>query len=470
MILFFAIILILKILDFIYLFQIKEYRLDRFIAALHDMGIRHMLYSRNPRIPSKSIRNLLIAGVSFILAGASFLYIYTHPLTALTQSLLLIISPLVALSYTWAGVLTTWPLAYTKRKALIQKAKARIMTSETVRIGVSGSYGKSSVKEMLYHILASRFETAKTDKNMNTPVGVAISILNNLKDTTKYFIAEVGGYKRGEVLDASRVFSPQHAILTPFGNQHLALYGSRDSLIMTESEILDLIPQKGIIYIPYESQTHLAHINRPLKTYSLHHKEATIYADKIQTTEKGTKAVVHLGKSHFAIATHLLGGHTIQNLLPCIGLALDLGMKTNDVKKAVLNMKQIKGKLSSHAGHNGAAILDDTGNSSLDGFLVAIEILGLFKEPKKLIISKGVIELGSEKKSSYKTIIDHIDKYNMQLYTDDNLFKKYDQSNNVIIRYNDRDLLNAIKSRLDKDTVVLLEGRFQPDFIHNFLN
>ncbi|MEK7079090.1 MAG: Mur ligase family protein, partial [Patescibacteria group bacterium] len=177
-----------KILDLIYVFQIKEYRMDRFIAAVHDEGIVHIILTPR-RFPAKSVRNVLIAGISFILLGLHS-WLVKDDIMSASASLLLF--PLISFIFVLLGAYVTSIFAYVKRESIIKKALLLLSKSKVKVIGITGSYGKTTTKEYLYEILSSTFDVAKTDENMNSDVGVALSILRNVKPDTQYFIAEMG--------------------------------------------------------------------------------------------------------------------------------------------------------------------------------------------------------------------------------------------------------------------------------------
>ena len=467
-------IAIVKIIDLCYLFQVKEYRFDRLRSTIFEDGLISTLYLRRPRFTAKSVRNVLILGLSTALLVCS-LWIYLQFWTNLwIIALVILLSPFASFLFVSVAVLLTRPFAYALRSQMVRQATALIKRRpDIVSIGISGSYGKTSTKEFLHQMLSTKFVVAKTDDNKNTDVGVAQSILKNVKTNTKYFIAEVGAYRQGEVAKATRVFMPQNAIITAFGNQHLDLYGSRENLIKAEVEILEYLPSSGTAYINADIYS-FAHTAKRTKarivSYSVTSDQADISATNIRLNpQKNLAANISYLKKDLEIETELIGSHNIANILPCIAFCMDQGMTKAEIISAVKQLKQISNKLSVHKGVKGSRILNDSGNSSVDGFIAAVNTVIDQNYRKNIILSKGIIELGKEKESSYKKVLNSIANRPIELYTTDKLFKKYDSTNQVKFLSSERALLDLALQNLDASTLLLIEGKFTPSVLKELI-
>ncbi len=440
------IIYLLKSLDFLYLFQTKEYRLDRILSFLKEENIFDILYLRTIRMPAVSLRNLFIAqGIFFNIVP---FYLLLKGLNLGLQLIFLLLSPIIAFLTMLLGVLLSEIPVQIYRKLIISKAARMAKNSKAVFIGITGSYGKTSTKEFLYQILSEKFKVAKTEKNHNSEIGVAISILKNLKSDTDYFIAELGAYKKGEINAACKIIRPKYGILTGIGNQHLSLFGSRKNLIEAKSELLESLPPEGTAYI-----------NKDIKEWKY-----------FSAKTKAKKEFYSLNELPFAIKTNLLGKHNLQNLLPCIALALYLGIEKSVILKTLKNIKPISGRLSIKNGINQSTVLDDSYNSNVEGFVAAINTASQMNFSKKLILSRGLIELGKEKKTSYQAIIEELNKTDLIFLTTDSLFKILNKKNNVITFSDEHKLLDYIKKQADKNTLLIIEGRFEPETLNTLLN
>lgn len=483
---------------FIYLFQIKEYRFDRFFSQLREEGAGFVINSLGRR-GALTKRNILIASIAFIifLALISFSYILLilalfslgppggcetpwicasnsqyaiAPIVVSMAAVLILAAYCFVLSFiaTLCGVLLTWPFAYLVRRSLVERAKMRIANHPVEAIVISGTYGKSSVKEFLHEMISMKYQVGKTEKNMNTGVGVALSILKNLRDDTEYFVGEVGGYKRGEVAQAAAVLGhhTKVGIITSFGNQHLSLYKSRSNLIHTESEILDVLTSSSsTLYIHLDACQEPVFQNEiqtramcRLITYSAS-QPADIQAHKITTTHHGSQATVTYASRSLHIQTRLLGAHSIENLLPVIGWCIDHGYTNRQIIDGAAAIDPIDAKLSIHKGIGGSTILNDSSNSSSNGFLSAIKTLELFPQTYKVVIGSGIIELGSEKEAVYREITQALNDVSIAYITHDRLFKKFDTKDLIYIVNKEQTIMSILAEYDLKDTVILLEGR-----------
>ncbi len=496
-------------LSLIYFAQIKEYRFDRMRSQLKEDGylrlIRRHLWSR----PGVSTRNLLVVVLSLIMSysivlGVMFAndrYQAFHESIRLAEcakplslrmpnipchyhfystsgivhipnlSEIVAFSVLLGLYMLLAGhtypLLAIWitqPLAKMRRQNIIQKARERVGESNAVCIAISGSYGKTTTKELLHQILSSKYHVGKTDKNLNTDVGVAISILNNLLPQTQYFIAELGGYRPGEVMDAANVFPPMHAIITPFGNQHLSLYGSRENLVSTESEVVQLVRPPGKVYISADiaELSQIINLTKAIIVTNSTTRHADIYATDIVVSSSGSTAVIAYQGRVFAVSCPLIGPHIIPTLLPIMALCIDLGMRIESVQRAIDSLVPIPTKLSQHAGPEGAMILNDTGNSSLHATLNLIKTLSMYRtsyDSRLFLVLRTILELGSEKESSYRQILESLSIHSITLYTLDPLFAKLGNTETIQYFNNEASLIESLLTQTNATTTIGLAGR-----------
>jgi len=462
------IVLVLKTLDLIYFFQIKEYRFDRFFSGIKEQGTGAVLYNPVIHLPAKKLRNFLIF-LPILIFLVVFAYFFRPSI--LTTLIILMLSPIIGFLLTAFFVSLTGIPVYFYRKKIINDAKKKIAGSKAVFIGITGSYGKTSAKEMLYDILKNKYKVAKTDANMNSDIGIALSVIKNLKDDTQYFIAELGAYKRGEIKKAAEIVRPTIAVITAIGNQHLSLFGSKKNLVLAKKELLLSLPKNGRIYLnkDIDSLPDLtSNLNYPICYFSINSK-ADIYVKDTKTLSDGiTVKIVYKDKA-LPVKIDLLSIRQVSNLLPAVAIAYDLGMTTEEIGGQLLQIKPTDNRLSLKKGINGSLIIDDSYNSNIEGFKTAIETARQYTQPVKIIVTKGIIELGQEKSESYEQIVDKIYKAGVKLYTTDRLFKKMDKNNQVLLFKKEKDLGDYLCSMLDQHTLLIIEGKFTQQFIKSII-
>jgi UDP-N-acetylmuramoyl-tripeptide--D-alanyl-D-alanine ligase len=202
-------------------------------------------------------------------------------------------------------------------------------------------------------------------------------------------------------------------------------------------------------------------------TFSVENSQADIYATKIWRKDKYLKASVEYDNEKFRIQTELLGEHTIYNLLPAIALASEIGVSKKSIESAIAEIKPVYGKLSVHEGVNDTTLINDGYSSNEQGFKAALDVLRGFEADQKLILSKGILELGEEKDSAYKRISRKFDECDCKLITNDSLFNKYVEDEKVVLVGSENEIFEVFDelSRKNDDTVVLVEGRFSPKFM-----
>lgn len=299
-------------LFFVWLWQIKEYRLDRMASYLKDnrkiTGSDHIYLSglalfliylavlKNFSIffsisaitfylvsPGLVILYLIIS-VYFILkelekrslrkprvtvktAIIFFLYIIVLSLIALCWLLhsspimtddqyLLRISLLMLLVLTVnpmiisSIIIAIEPVFIFQKKNIIKRAGRKMDLLKKVKtIAITGSYGKTSTKEFLYAILSQKYKVVKTDGNNNTNIGVAYTVLNKVSDDFDYFICEMGAYKIGEIKEMCEIVGPQIGILTGINEQHIELFGNIKNTIKAKFELIEALPENGLAVI-----------------------------------------------------------------------------------------------------------------------------------------------------------------------------------------------------------------------------
>ncbi len=447
----------------IYHFQISEYRFDRLRAMLNDIGYLKF-FDLKIIFPAKSIRNFLILFFATVfLLLINILLFNSIPFYIL--SILNYIFSKVAVSL---GVICSIPFANYQRKKTISKAKQLVKKSNTIFIGVTGSYGKSSVKEFLYEILKMKYRVEKTGGNRNTSIGVAMELIEKLENNPEYFIVEMGAYKIGEIEDICNIVNPKHGILTGLGNQHMDIFGSLDNLLFAKSELLRSLPKDGIAVVNIGGNFNdsvFNDVNAKKITYGEEKKSEYRILDV-----NNKKRIVFVkftdGVKRYSFSTGLFGNHHLLNLLAATILSLELGVSYENIQKAIAGIQPMPGKLSLHRGLNDAVIFDDGYNSNLDGFLAALEVIKDFESERKYIFSYGMFELGKEQSSSYKRVIKKIEEYDLILLTLDKKFSRLN-SPNVILKTSEKKVLSFLEKTLTKKDLLLLQGRCSEIFLNS---
>lgn len=264
-------------------------------------------------------------------------------------------------------------------------------------IGVTGSYGKTTVKNILYALLSQQAPTLASPASFNTPMGLSRCIREELGSEHQFFIAEMGARHRQDIRVLSRFIKPQYGILTAIGPQHLQTLGSLEEVKQTKYELIKRLPEDGfsvfsndgkLVSACYE-QTHIdkAIVGQP---------GDDLWAEEVDLLPeaKGSRFVIR-GKDGLAIAcqTSLPGEHNIQNILLAACLALHLGISPKQIEQGIKEVQPPPSRLSIHEHHKGYTVINNGFNSNPDSSRKALQVLA--QTPgQRVVVTPGFIELG----------------------------------------------------------------------------
>ena len=281
----------------------------------------------------------------------------------------------------------------------LKKARKKLeLFPDLIKIGITGSFGKTSTKNFLATILSEKYNTCATPFNFNTPMGITRTVLQNLDLGAQVFVAEMGARQMGDIKELCELVKPQYGILTAVGAQHIATFANVENVKKTKAELPVYLGKNGVCVFDMDNEfvREIANAS-PCKKIkvSLVDSSADVFASEINTTDKGTTFKLHFNKKTYDCSTKLLGLHNISNMLLCVGLAVQLNLTDDEILKGIARIVPVEHRLQLINAENNITILDDTYNSSIDGSKRALEVLSMFKERRKIVITPGLVELGT---------------------------------------------------------------------------
>lgn len=290
------------------------------------------------------------------------------------------------------------------------KAKKKVIEMNNLKvIGVTGSYGKTSCKEILNTILSTKYVSLKTPKSYNTPFGLMITINNMLDKFTNVLIAEMGAYKIGEIKQICELVSPKYAIITKIGKAHLETFKSEENIQKGKFELVEHLPSDGVAVLNKDDEKQTSYeIKNDCKVVWIGiHNDADVMATNIKLSSSGTTFDVKFkgDNKKYKFETVLLGEHNVYNILSAIAMGHELGIEVTKLMYGVKRLMPTEHRLEMKKG-NGYTIIDDAFNSNPDGSSMALDVLKMMKG-KKIIVTPGMIELGS---------IEYQENYNFGLH------------------------------------------------------
>jgi UDP-N-acetylmuramoyl-tripeptide--D-alanyl-D-alanine ligase len=276
----------------------------------------------------------------------------------------------------------------------IRKAKDVLDKLSAIKIGITGSFGKTSCKHILTEMLSIKYKVIKTTKSYNTPLGICYSTLE-VKGDEEIFIAEMGARNKGDVSKLCELVKPTYGIITGIGNQHYESFKTHQAIYDTKKELVDAIPPQGYVVFNGENKKACAMSCQCKSETAVVHmtKKEGIYAQNVKLTNAGSSfEIVGLGKP-MAVTTRLLGRHNIINILMCAALAYRLGLTSRDIASAISKLSPVKHRLALVENSSLITIIDDSYNANFEGVGFALEVLSQFKG-RKVVFTQGIVELG----------------------------------------------------------------------------
>jgi len=381
------------------------------IKAIRD------IFQKKLKLPTLTKKTVLLA-LSLFLSEVLFLFIlfnFERDLNFFAFWLLTadVFTPFL----TSVIILTFQPLTVLIKNLAIQRAKKKINNAKNLFvIGITGSYGKSSTKEFLYTILSEKFKVLKTKANQNSEAGISQCILNDLKPEHEIFIVEMGAYGRRGIRLLCDIVKPKFGILTGINEQHLSLFGSQENIIKTKYELIESLPENGLAVFNGDNQYCLelySKTDKPKKIFSAQHStlkfQLNLWAENIIVKKDFVFFKVYDREGNTNFRAYVSGAHFIPNLLGAILVAKELGMSFQEISQACLKIKPMQKTMEILKGKNELTIIDDSYSANPASVLSALEYLKIYLT-KKIIVLPCLIELGKTSKEVHRKIGEEIGK------------------------------------------------------------
>lgn len=359
------------------------------------------LFSAKQKTPLKYTKRMTrLVLVYFIFAFALSLglifvgYLWIDHLSFALVGLVPVLLPLVV----FAAYFVTYPIEKCIANSYIKKAKQKLLSIENIKvIGITGSYGKTSVKNILKTILAEKYKVCASPSSFNTPLGLSKTILNNLKPTDEIFIAEMGAKQRYDIKELCDIVKPSVGVITGVGSQHLSTFGSLENIILTKGELAEYIKSNGgkmFINIDSVGAKTLAKSYENATCISMEGGE--LFVKDIETSKDGLKFKLCYGKKSVDCQTVLLGSHNISNILVASYVALfEFNLSLNEISNGISKLVTTPHRLEIVRSSSRYTIIDDAYNSSVEGSKASLDVISKF-DGQKFVITPGLVELGLE--------------------------------------------------------------------------
>ena len=293
-----------------------------------------------------------------------------------------------------------------------QEAHDKLLRLKPTTIGITGSFGKTSVKHILGHVLDMNAPALVTPGSVNTPMGIARIVRERLETRHRFFVCEMGAYGPGSIARLCRLAPPEIGVITAVGHAHYERFKSLDVVAHTKLELAEAVVAKGGKIVLAEQVLDF----EPARSFQSRHGANLIIVGRgdkadlrvlaIRQTAAGTETdVAWRGEPH-TISAPIYGEHHGMNLALAFATALAMGISAENTLLSLRTTPQIKHRLEVKREPNGAVIVDDAYNSNPIGFASGLAALDNLRSPngRRILVTPGMVELGAAHEAEHEKI------------------------------------------------------------------
>jgi UDP-N-acetylmuramoyl-tripeptide--D-alanyl-D-alanine ligase len=465
------------LLTFTGLWQVKEWRIDRIKEHLRSAGWLRQLFGIVR--PTILVIGIALQNVELAVAGFAALSVLQigskkqrYPVWTMKAQILFVLSIIITgiIGY-WLMVNGYWlivlipllqplilliawtlflPIDWLMKDRIMKKAtKLRCEFTNATVIGITGSVGKTTTKELIAHMLKSR-NVLYTPAYVNSEMGVSQWLLKELpkrsRDDELIIIVEMGAYKIGEIKKLCQITKPKIGVVTFIGTQHVALFGSQERLCQAKGELLECLPEDGNAFLNGDNSLCASMIDKCACRTTTIGTGGHADLEAFDIEEKGDGISFRIAQQEFSL--HLHGTHNVTNILLAIAVAQSLGI---DLPSASARLKPFEPPHHTFSvrKERGITILDDTHNASPESFRASLAWAKSQPAAQKILITPGLIELGKDEDRIHRElgaasngIVDRA------IFTGKHGMRSFDEGFNGTVEYISKDIAKTSEGDL----------------------
>lgn len=289
-------------------------------------------------------------------------------------------------------------------QALKEAAEAYRMTLSIPVIGITGSVGKTSTKEMVAAILSQKYRVLKTPGNFNNEIGLPLTVFQ-IEPFHEAAVLEMGMNHFGEMHRLSKIAKPTHCLFTNIGVAHLEHLGSRDGILKAKAEMFDYAAKDAKVFVNGDDDKLITLKDRAV-TFGLNPANQ-VYADQVENEGlEGMRCQIHAGAVSFKAHIPLPGRHMIYNAMAGTCVGLSLGLTAEEIQAGIRSLKPLGGR--SNILHTGRyTLLDDCYNANPVSMCAMLDVLN-HALTRKVAILGDMGELGAQSESLHASVGRHL--------------------------------------------------------------
>ena len=289
--------------------------------------------------------------------------------------------------------------------ALQAAAKAWRLQFSTRIIGITGSVGKTSTKELTYSVLSQRYRTLKSPGNKNSIIGLP-PVLLALRPEHERAVFEMSMYVQGEIARLCELALPVVGVVTIIGPVHLERAGSMEAIVAAKQELVEALPVDGVAVLNKDDERVMsmaAHTPALIFTYGLD-DSADLWADSIHSMGlDGMRFTLHYGDESLHVQVPLIGRHSVHTALRAAAVGLIEGLTWEEIIAGLQATTAAQLRLVAAPGPRGSVIIDDTYNASPDSTLAALNLLADL-DGRRVAVLGDMLELGYMEEEGHRIV------------------------------------------------------------------
>ncbi|MDO6390458.1 UDP-N-acetylmuramoyl-tripeptide--D-alanyl-D-alanine ligase [Pontibacter sp. BT731] len=266
-------------------------------------------------------------------------------------------------------------------------------------IGITGSNGKTTTKELIYAVLSQQFNTLYTQGNLNNHIGVPLTLLR-LKPEHEMAIIEMGANHIGEIALLSSIAMPTHGMITNIGKAHLEGFGSLEGVARGKSELyVHLLEHGGTVFVNTGNE-HLLRMSRRIESKMTYPAQGDFYHSELL---EASPYVVYKDEEGHVVNTQLVGSYNYENMAAAACIGKYFGVPLEKANAAIANYSPVNNRSQVMQKGSNTLILDAY-NANPTSMAAAIRNFGGMNAPRKVVIVGDMLEMGSESAAEHKAI------------------------------------------------------------------
>lgn len=410
----------LKLIKYqLYLFQLENYELGRFLKLLLKTGLWQKSVMRKSLVWTNKAKLIFILAEIIIVFFAALVskYLYASVLenraaAALVFLGLFFLAHIFGFVFLILSALILWPADYLIKMMVVKKARAKIknLRPGLKVIGIAGSYGKTTMKEMLSIVLGENFRVKATPESVNTPVGIARWVLNSVDTSAEIIIVEMGEHYKGDIKELCNLTPPDIAVVTGINEAHLERLGNLENTSATILEIAENLDFNKMLLLNaddayvFEHKEKMAQYNAQVAFYGYKATALTGFEfDGVRFDQERLGWEYELPVAHLKGFIPLLGEYALGLVVAARQVSGYLKADIN-LPAALEKLQPVEHRLQPIKSAGNILVIDDAYNGNLDGALEAAGVLSRFANRRKIFITPGLVETGPKTKEVHKLI------------------------------------------------------------------